>query len=183
MIQMAAGDCECALSTFMDVIFQISSNMSTYGFASEARMLNNIGVVLFELGRDQDAFQSFFRAYQLQKGLVSDSNCAPVAERSLATSLSNLGFIYARQGQYNDSLEAYQEALAILKNHLPIDHALIVTVEENVAHVRAYGAEERQESAKHAQSQVFASCARLEKVGGRKIKHGQSKISACFRLQ
>ena len=182
MIQIAGGDYECAISTFMDVISQLHMNMSTYGFAPEARLLNNIGVVLFELGRLQDAFQSFFRAYQIQRGLLGDPNCGPSSERSLASTLSNLGFIYAEQGQYDDSLQAYKDAIEILKRYYPIDHSLIVTVDENVAHVRAYGASGGDEAVRYAQSDIFASCSHLERKGGKRIRHGQSKIAACFRL-
>lgn len=200
MIQMAAGDFECALSTFMDIVFQLQMNMSTYGFAPEAIMLNNIGVVLYEMGRDLDAFHSFFKAYQIQKGLAKDFNFAP-AERALACTLGNLGFLYAMQGQYNDALDAFQEVLQILQKHYPSDHPYIVTVEENLAHVRAYGAMEIEEprhgqseifancvppekgsihEPRHGQSEILASCAHLEKKGLKKIQHGQSKITACF---
>lgn len=180
MIQMAGGDNECALSTFMSITYELQKNMSTYGFAPEAHMYNNMGVVLYEMGRDVDAFQSFFKAYEIQKLLFKDSNCAP-AERSLASTLSNLAFVYAEQGQYNDSLQGFQEALVILKKYYPSDHSLVVTVEENIAHVRAYGAVD--EADRYAQSQVFGSCVNVtgESAPSKVKSYGQSKITACFQ--
>lgn len=181
MIQIAGGDYECALSTFLDVICQLQNNLSTHGFAPEARMLNNVGIVLYEMGRITDSFQSFLRAYQIQKGLVCDPNCSPATELSLASTLCNIGFVYAEQGQFDDSLLAYKEALEILRSYYPIDHHLIVTVDENVAHVRAYGAVEEKVVVRHEQSEVFASCAHLEREGKSRVGHGQSNIAACFR--
>lgn len=181
MIQIASGDLESALTTFMDIVSQLQKNTSTYGFAPEAKMLNNIGVVLYEMGRDLDAFQSCHKAYEIQKGLLRDCQSASTV-RALASTLGNLGFIYAKQGQYDDALFAFKEALAILLKHYPADHTAIVTAEENIAHVRAYGAVDGTEPMRHAQSNIIRSCVRLS---GEKSEQSsrQSKITACFHFQ
>jgi len=63
MIEMAQGQLALSLRTFMDIVTNLQRNMTTYGFAPEAIMLNNMGVVLMELGRSTDAFDSFHKAY------------------------------------------------------------------------------------------------------------------------
>lgn len=181
MVEMAQGQLPLALGTFMDVLTQLQKNMTTYGFGPEAKMLNNMGVVLFEMGRDTDAFDSFHKAYEIQKGLVTYSQVSRVAERALANTLSNLGFIYSKLGEQNESLKCFKESLAILKKYYPVDHPSVVFVEENIAHVRAYGAiDDRQHS--HGQSSFLGSCTR---TGHATCDDGyaQSKISACFQMQ
>jgi len=153
--------------------------MTTYGFAPEAIMLNNMGVVLMELGRSTDAFDSFHKAYEIQKSLMKEGSRA--TERALANTLCNLGFLYSKQGDYSEALNAFRESHAILVEHYSMDHSSIVIVEENIAHVRAYGAvDERHQKPSRLQSSSFISnCAKRANDSG----YMQSKLSACFQLQ
>ena len=180
---MAQGQLPLALTTFMDILTQLQKNMTTYGFGPEAKMLNNLGAVLYEMGRDTDAFDSFHKAYEIQKGLVKYSQGSRVAERALGNTLSNLGFIYSKQGEYNEALKAFKESLAILPKYYPLDHPSVVVAEENIAHVRAYGAVDDRQQQSHAQSSFFESCTRIGKNTPKGGGYAQSKISACFHLQ
>ncbi|CAB9517067.1 Kinesin light chain [Seminavis robusta] len=194
LIQFAGGDPEGALASFADVMLHLGANPCTYGFLSEAKMLNNIGVVQFEIGQTLDSFQSFFRAYEVQKGLLKEgSHCAPV-ERGLASTLCNLGYVYAEQKQYSDALDAYQQALTMLKWHYPMKNAAIMTIQENIAHVKAYGAVSESDvlpkctplkaGVEDAPKFVFPSCTPVRdrsataqsKVFGSCIPHGRDKL-------
>ena len=181
MIEMAQGQLAPSLSTFMGILTQLQKNMTTYGFGPEAKMLNNMGVVLHEMGRDTDAFDSFHKAYEIQKGLVSYSLTSRSAERELADTLSNLGFIYSKQGEQNESLKCYKESLAILTKQCPLDHPSVVFVEENIAYVRAYGAVDDRRQV-HEQSSFFGNCNRTSE-DKRNDGYVQSRISACFQVQ
>jgi tetratricopeptide (TPR) repeat protein len=179
MIQMATGEFEGALSTFKSIISQIQKDKGSSGYAPEAKLLNCIGVVQYELGRDNDAFESFLMAYGIQKRLSKDYPPLAAAERPVANTLSNLGFVYASQGKYSEAYRVFKESLDILKKYVPVDHPSIVTVEENMAHVRAYGAEETDPGPKrHVQSKILGCLSEPPES-----RRGQSEITACLHLQ
>jgi len=183
LVHMALSETECALTTFMDIIDILQKKSATYGFAPEALMLTNIGVALFEMSRDVDAFDSFCRAFQIQKNLLKDERCAPAVEQDLAKTLSNLGFVYARQGQYNDALDAFKENLSILQKYFPVDHPSICTAEENIAHVRAYGAVyvEKATTTQRQSNVLACKCVRPEPEES--FARQESTLSACFQMQ
>ena len=181
MIHMTNGDFDNALTIFKRIISQLQKNRATSGYAAEAKMLNNIGVLLYEMGKDGDADASLLKAFDIQKSIFKQSQC-PSAERVAANILGNLGFIYAKQGKYSDALQVFTETLEVLKKYVPLDHPLIVTVEENVAMVKAYGAEEPEDRRRHAQSNPFA-CVQTDFVKPKQQPLAQSKVTACVGLQ
>jgi Tetratricopeptide repeat len=174
LIQLA-GDPELALSTFNGIVVQLGDCPTSYGFLNEAKILNGIAVAQFELGRTVEAFSGFFKAFKI----LLKSHSAP-AQRALASTLCNLGYVYAGQKQYSDALFAFNESIAILKKHNRMNDSLAATLEENIAYVKAYGGNlledlsPRQESVQvidkeregHRQSHVFASCVPQTRIGG-----------------
>ena len=178
MIQLAA-DPELALSTFHGIVAQLGKNPNCYGFVNEAKILNSIAVAQHELGRTVEAFSGFFKAFKI----LRKSHSVP-AQEALSRTLCNLGYLYAEQKQYSDALFAFNESLAILKKYNLMNDSLVAVLEENLAHVKAYGGTQFEESSPvqkirqvtekdkrdHQQSQVFGPCISQSKM----LEHGEA---------
>lgn len=181
MVHMACDDLHNALSIFRTIVSQLQKDRAIIGYSSEAKMLNNIGIVQFEMGREDEAHESILKGFEIQKSIFKSSQSS-LAERAAANGLGNLGFIYAKQAKYNDALPVFRETLEILTKYVPLDHPLVVTVEENIAMVKAYGGVDLEERRMAGQSNPFACVQSNDGL----LQNGSpehSKITACVSLQ
>ncbi len=74
-----------------------------------ARVLNNLGIAYNDIGDAARAIESYSASLELK-----ERNNAPVAE--VVNTLSNIGGVYARQGDYPLAIDFYQRALTKLTN-------------------------------------------------------------------
>lgn len=142
---MANKDLSGALSTFKSILMNVRKETSINGNAPEAKLFNTIGVIHYEMGRDSDAFQSFLKAYEVQRRLFKESALAhcptstECTELAIANTLSNLGYVYAKQGKYQEAYKIFKEQHDILiKFNVPFDHHSMIRVSQNLSYVKAY---------------------------------------------
>ena len=92
-----------------------------------ATALNNLGVYLFETGRDDEA------AVFLQDALTLRRNALPPQHPDVAQSLVNLGALYFRQGALDKAVDHYSRAAAAQREHLGSDHPDLAVTLNNLA--------------------------------------------------
>jgi tetratricopeptide (TPR) repeat protein len=128
-----------ALCEIRDKLLQILP----HGHLQTSKVINNIGVVAFEMGNYGKAMECFRAADTFQKQLLDscfhdESNDGRHFTRSVVCSLaraytlSNLGFVYAKQGKPQEAKEAYQQSYNLLQSHLSSDQFRIAEVRQNI---------------------------------------------------
>ena len=70
-------------------------------------MLNNIGVILLNLDRYDEALQSFQDSLKIQRELK---------EVDVAATLMNIGIIHDKRGRYDEALRCYEESLKLSRD-------------------------------------------------------------------
>jgi tetratricopeptide (TPR) repeat protein len=82
---------------------------------SLAVSLNNLGILLFEIGDKNGSSEAISEAIQIRRKLVDDFD---MYHADLASSLHNLGIILSKEGNLPASKSAFSEALKIRKKLL-----------------------------------------------------------------
>jgi eukaryotic-like serine/threonine-protein kinase len=82
----------------------------------EARMLNNLGLLLGLIGRKQQAIDTFKSAAEIQSALATKNRDIPTIRREQARSLNNLGFQQWRtEGQTTTAETTFGQAVELLE--------------------------------------------------------------------
>jgi tetratricopeptide (TPR) repeat protein len=129
-----------------DALCEIHDKLSQilpYGHLQTSKVINNIGVVAFEMGNYAKAMECFRMAHSFQKQLLDScfhdestggrhSTRSVVCSLARAYTLSNLGFVYAKQGKPQEAMEAYQQSHNLMRSHLSSDQFRIVEVQRNM---------------------------------------------------
>lgn len=107
-IYIHQGNLEEAMNHQLQVLRldEASGNLRNIGLS-----LNNMGIIMKELNRDDDAIRYLERARSIFEELGDSSN--------VAMALSNLGGLYSGKGDQDKALETFQQSLEIYKqiNH------------------------------------------------------------------
>ena len=97
--------------------------------AEAARLLDNTGRYLFEMGRYHLA-----DAYH-QSALRIRQEVLPKGHLHFAAGLNNLGLLRYKQERYEEAAAAFEEALAIRRQHLSDDHLDVTEIYSGLAEV------------------------------------------------
>jgi len=131
--------------TFLDVL--------GYGHPQLAKIHNNVGAVAFEFGDQEYALKCFEMAYEFQRRLLEEQDewetpdDHEIVSLATANSLCNMGFVLAKSKEYLQAANAYENALEVLRNHLPRKHHRVLEVCENIDYlIRTFGLEMTQRS-------------------------------------
>ena len=96
-----------------------------------ATVLNNLGMTLRELGRDQEAEESLRESLDMRRRLHGESH------PQLATSLNNVGTLLYDRGDYLAAAELFQEAFDMVREPLGEDHLVVQAIRGNLEAARA----------------------------------------------
>jgi tetratricopeptide (TPR) repeat protein len=88
-----------------------SDQVSEANQAEHARLLNNLGSRLSDLGRREDALQATEQAVEIRRRLALER--PDVFRPDLASSLNNLGAMYSDLGRREDALQTTEQAVEI----------------------------------------------------------------------
>jgi len=139
LVHLATGNLADARSIFA-AIREKYLNVLGYRHPQMAKIVNNLGVVQYQYGDLDYALRSFEIAHEYQRKLVEDSEGdKELVELALANTLSNIGFVYAEAREFLESLQVYEEAVALLKKHLDDDDPRVVSLQKNIDFVVANG--------------------------------------------
>jgi tetratricopeptide (TPR) repeat protein len=147
---MATGDLQSANATLLQTLQALRSSLGS-GHPQVAKVLNNLGVVEFEMGAIHNGFKSLEEAHDVQcrLGLGLRSRFPQrheFAELAVSNTLSNLGFVYAKQYKYSDAARMYQEAFRLQSKYLHAKHPTLTRTSENVEYVQARVIEQRNQN-------------------------------------
>jgi tetratricopeptide (TPR) repeat protein len=81
------------------------------GGREEAKLLNNLAVVLLDRGRTDEALATFRAALTIKEGLAEASPRRPEDRQEVVRSLSNLAVVLLRNGQPDEAERAFREAI------------------------------------------------------------------------
>jgi serine/threonine protein kinase len=82
----------------------------------QARMLNNLGILLRQTQRNATAIKTFQEAVQIQDELAAKNKDIPTIRREQARSLSNLAVAQWQAGERTTALETFSRATQLLAN-------------------------------------------------------------------
>jgi tetratricopeptide (TPR) repeat protein len=81
--------------------------------ASRAKILNNIGVIHYQLAEYDKSLQAFISALEIQRQwLDSPIRRQPIVYDASVT-MCNMGKLYIKQGQYKLSYNVFEEAFVV----------------------------------------------------------------------
>jgi tetratricopeptide (TPR) repeat protein len=80
--------------------------------------LNNLGALLSDMGKPEDARNSYERALKMRESLLSGDPGNVVYQSQVAMTLNNLGLFMEKTGNFPDAKKYYEDSLRILKEPL-----------------------------------------------------------------
>ncbi|HYU15523.1 MAG TPA: tetratricopeptide repeat-containing protein kinase family protein, partial [Candidatus Acidoferrum sp.] len=110
---------------------ELSKNSFGVHSARYARLLNDVGSTLIDLGRNREARGYLDRALGLQRTILRPDH------PDIATSLWGAGAAYVNLGLVHQGLEMYQRSVEIFTLELGPEHPLTTRVLQSTAHMRA----------------------------------------------
>jgi tetratricopeptide (TPR) repeat protein len=133
------GLAQFAQGRFEDALFchELALEMTPSGDITRSKMLNNMGVVLYQMKHYMLALQKFTLSLEIQRGWLQ----GPVRRDSLvheaSLTLSNMGKLYLERGDYDLSYFVYEEALLLQTTIFRKDHDLVLESLMSLALTRA----------------------------------------------
>ena len=109
-----------------------------------ARLLNNIGCTLFELGQLVDAEVAFEEALAIQRSIMRHPGCLGRGRKTnnvnhvlltIAATLCNLGSIQLSWKMHEKAIVALDEALLIQQSVLGDDHITVINTKKGIANL------------------------------------------------
>jgi tetratricopeptide (TPR) repeat protein len=105
--------------------------------ASRAKILNNIGVTLYQMEFHAKSLKSLTSALEIQRPWLD----GPVRRHYLlydaSITLANMGKVYLRKGDYDLSYFVFEEACLMQTSAFRKDHDIVLTSLDNMARVHA----------------------------------------------
>ncbi|HUV83525.1 MAG TPA: tetratricopeptide repeat protein, partial [archaeon] len=86
-----------------------------------ATTLNNLGALLFDMGRPEDAKTRYERALEMREALLAIDPQSSIYQSWVATTLNNLGTLLSDMGRPEDAKTRYERALEIYEALLVTD--------------------------------------------------------------
>lgn len=80
---------------------------------AKAKILNNLGVVRYQLGDDAGALKNFTDALEIQRLWLQGSVKRETDIYGAAAMLGNMGKVHIKRGDYDLALSCYEEALLV----------------------------------------------------------------------
>lgn len=109
------GETYFALGLFNDALESMTKalDISPTEDASRAKILNNIGVIHYQLAEYDKSLQAFISALEIQRQwLDSPIRRQPIVYDASVT-MCNMGKLYIKQGQYKLSYNVFEEAFVV----------------------------------------------------------------------
>jgi len=114
----------------MNIINQIEMNKLNGNDIDEkeyALMLNNVGLLLHDQGKHDEAESLYKQSLEIRKNIFG------INHPDVATSLNNLAELYKSQGKYDEAEPLYKQSLEISKNIFGINHPDVASSLNNLA--------------------------------------------------
>jgi tetratricopeptide (TPR) repeat protein len=86
-----------------------------------ARTLNNLGVLLWNMGRFEEAKQSYEKAFEVREVLLKVNSENVMYQSDVAMTLNNFGNLLGKMGHFEEAKEKYKKSLEIYERILETD--------------------------------------------------------------
>jgi tetratricopeptide (TPR) repeat protein len=132
LVQLSVGNLEKARKAFREIR---ESFLRVLGFHHPqfAKIMNNLGVVLYHYRDYAGAVRAFELAYEYQRQHREDGlGGSTIADFGVANSLCNIGFVHAKHGDPVNAVQLFEQALEIRQNHFKDNDPRILQLKSNM---------------------------------------------------
>eukprot|EP00980_Cylindrotheca_fusiformis_P000292 scaffold66_cov115-Cylindrotheca_fusiformis.AAC.24 len=133
------GETNFALGLFNDALesFTKALDITPSEDSTRAKILNNIGVVHYQLESYENSLEAFISALEIQRTWLD----GPVRRQPIvfdaAVTLGNMGKLYIEQGLYTLAYSVFEEAFMLQTSAFPKDHDIVLSTLTSMALVLA----------------------------------------------
>lgn len=109
------GDAFFALGLFNDALGSMTKalEMSPTENASRAKILNNIGVIHYQLAEYEKSLEAFISALEIQRQWLDGPIRRQPIVYDASVTMCNMGKLYIKQDQYKLSYNVFEEAFVV----------------------------------------------------------------------
>jgi len=124
-----------ALSSIDEALrcFEAALKICTSDDNTRAKILNNLGVARYQLEDYAQALKLFTSALEIQRPLLDGPIRRECMVYDASTTLSNMGKVYLRQGDYDLAYFVFEEACLMQTSTFRKDHDIVLSSLDNMA--------------------------------------------------
>ncbi|CAJ1942696.1 unnamed protein product [Cylindrotheca closterium] len=133
------GEAQFALGVFADALESMKRAlaMSPIEDCTRAKILNNLGVVHYQLDNYEESLDAFIAALEIQRRMLGSPIRRQHIVHDASLTMCNMGKLYIKQALFRMSYTVFEEAFVLQTTAYPKDHDIVLSTLKSMALVLA----------------------------------------------